>query len=41
MYMSRGFFDLCVSYRYIQNFEMNWKNLICIIINNFGKSVNF
>ena len=26
---------------YKQNFERNWKNLICIRVNNFGKSVNF
>ena len=26
---------------YMQNFERNWKNPICIRVTNFAKSVNF
>ena len=35
------FFELCLSQGYIQNFERNLKNLICIRVNNFDKSINF
>ena len=34
------FFELCISQGYIQNFERNWKNSVCIRINNFAKSAN-
>ena len=35
------FFELCASQGYIQNFERNSKNNICIGVNIFVKSVNF
>ena len=35
------FFELCISQGYIENFERNSKNSICITVNNFAKSVNF
>ena len=35
------FFDLCISQGFMQNFERNWKNSICIRVNNFAISVNF
>ena len=35
------FFKLCISQRYIENFERNRKNSICIRVKNFVKSVNF
>ena len=35
------FFELCISQGYTQNFERNWKNSVCIRINNFAKSANF
>ena len=39
---SRIVFRACISQRYIQrNFKRNWKNSICIRVNNFAKSVNF
>ena len=38
---SEVIFRLCISQRYIQNFERDWKNLICIGVNNFAKSLNF
>ena len=36
---SELFSYLCVSQGYIQNFERDPKNSICIGVNNFGKSV--
>ena len=27
--------------QFVQNFERNWKNSICIRVNNFAKSANF
>ena len=35
------FLGLCISQGYIQNLGRNWKNSICIRVNNFAKSVNF
>ena len=35
------FFELCMSQGYIQNFQGNWKNSVCIRAINFAKSVNF
>ena len=35
------FSELCISQRYKQKFERNWKNSVCIRISNFAKSANF
>ena len=37
----RLFFQVCIYQGYIQNFERNWNNSICIRVNNFAESVNF
>ena len=38
---SKKFFELCISQGYIQNFERNWKNSVCIRISNLAKFANF
>ena len=40
IYLQKNYFA-SLSRGYIQNFERNWKNSICIRVNNFAKSVNF
>ena len=30
------FSKLCIPQRYVQNFERNWKNSVCIGVNNFA-----
>ena len=40
IYLLQNYF-LSISQGYMQNFEKNSKNLICIRVNNFAKPVNF
>ena len=35
------FLKLCLSQGYIQNFERNWENSICIRANNIARSLNY
>ena len=38
---SELFFELCISQRFIQKFERNWRNSVCIRVNKFVEFVNF
>ena len=32
---------MCASQKYLQNFERAWKKIVCIVVDNFIKSVSF
>ena len=40
IYLLQNYFS-SLSQGYIQNFERNWKDSICIRVKNFAKPVNF
>ena len=41
IYLLQNYFSSFVYKGYIQSLERNLKNLICMRVNNFAKSVNF